>query len=189
MDVQSIETELINGDDVDTSGIDMQVKYPFESALFGGTSLTAGGNMTYLLDFDVETGTGTNYNAAGKFNDRSTVLPIEVKTLPKVRANAYVSAMHGNHNARMFLRYKGEADVPSTFSVASAFPNLSTIDSMVTVDLHYGFALLDQAAEITFSVINAMDEDPPLAPTENGYDAYTHNPQGRIFKLGLTYSL
>ena len=47
---------------------------------------------------------------------------------------------------------------------------------------------MDDAAEVTLSVMNAFDEEPPLAPSEPGYDAYTHNPQGRIYKVGLTYS-
>jgi hypothetical protein len=45
---------------------------------------------------------------------------------------------------------------------------------------------MDEAAEFTLSVLNATDEDPPLAPNEFGYDSCTHNPQGHIYKVGLT---
>ena len=141
-----------------------------------------------LLEFDVETGTGTTYDASGQWNTRNTVSPIELQTLPEFRTNAYISGTRGDHSARLFVRYKGEVDVPSTFANASAFPTLTKVDSFTTVDLHYGLSVMDEAAEITLSVLNATDEDPPLAPNEFGYDAYTHNPQGRIYKVGLTYS-
>ena len=187
-DISKIEAELINGDDVDTSGIDLQVSYNFDTDLFGGTYVEVGGNTTMLLEFDVETGTGTTYDASGQWNTRNTVSPIELQTLPEFRTNAYISGTRGDHSARLFVRYKGEVDVPSTFANASAFPTLTKVDSFTTVDLHYGLSVMDEAAEITLSVLNATDEDPPLAPNEFGYDAYTHNPQGRIYKVGLTYS-
>jgi len=59
------------------------------------------------------------------------------------------------------------------------------VDLFTAVDLHYGLAVMDAAAEITVSAMNATDEDPPLAPNEFGYDSYTHNPQGHIYKVGL----
>jgi hypothetical protein len=183
-----IEAELINGDDVDTSGLDFQISYPIESDAFGGTYFEVGGNMNYLLDFDVEDGTGATIDAAGKWNTRSTVLPIELQTLPEIRANAYVTATSGIHSARLYVRYRGDADIPDTFANAAQFPDLTKIDSFTTIDAHYSIALMDDAAELTLSVMNALDEDPPLAPSEPGYDAYTHNPQGRIYKVGLTYS-
>ena len=183
-----IEAELINGDDVDTSGLDLQISYPIESNAFGGTYFEVGGNMNYLLEFDVEDGTGATIDAAGKWNTRSTVLPIELQTLPEIRANAYVTATSGIHSARLYVRYRGDADIPDTFANAGQFPDLTKIDSFTTIDAHYSIALMDDAAELTLSVMNALDEDPPLAPSEPGYDAYTHNPQGRIYKVGLTYS-
>jgi outer membrane receptor protein involved in Fe transport len=186
--IARIEAELINGDDVDTSGLDLQFSYPIESEAFGGTYFEVGGNMNYLLDFDVEGADGSTIEAAGKWNTRSTVLPIELQTLPEIRANAYLSATSGIHSARLFVRYRGDADVPDTFSGAAAFPTLTKIDSFTTVDAHYSVSLMDDAAEVTLSVMNAFDEEPPLAPSEPGYDAYTHNPQGRIYKVGLTYS-
>ena len=63
------------------------------------------------------------------------------------------------------------------------------------------FALLSQAtvAEegsdvieevvVTGSALNLTDERAPLAPHEQGYDAYTHNPLGRVFQVGLRYTL
>ena len=43
--------------------------------------------------------------------------------------------------------------------------------------------------EATLSVINLTDEEPPLVPHELAYDANTHNPVGRIVKVGIDYRL
>ncbi len=39
------------------------------------------------------------------------------------------------------------------------------------------------------SVLNPTDERAPFAPHEQGYDACTHNPLGRVFQVGLRYTL
>jgi len=48
---------------------------------------------------------------------------------------------------------------------------------------------MDESMDLTLSVMNLTDEDPPLAPHELAYDAYTHSPLGRILKVGFKYRL
>ena len=38
-------------------------------------------------------------------------------------------------------------------------------------------------------VVNLTDEDPPFVPREMNYDPFTHNPFGRILKVGVTYRM
>ena len=38
------------------------------------------------------------------------------------------------------------------------------------------------------TLLNFTDEDPPYAGEDLNYDAFTHNPLGRILKLGFTYA-
>jgi len=48
---------------------------------------------------------------------------------------------------------------------------------------------MDNALKITASALNITDEQAPFAPHEQGYDAYTHNPLGRVLQIGLRYTL
>jgi len=41
---------------------------------------------------------------------------------------------------------------------------------------------------VTGSVINMGDDDPAFMSREMNYDAFTHNPFGRMYKLGITYT-
>ena len=61
------------------------------------------------------------------------------------------------------------------------------IDSQTTMDLHFTTLLLDDDLSLTISAINVTDEDPPRAYGDLMYDGYTHNPLGRLFKVGFKY--
>ena len=58
---------------------------------------------------------------------------------------------------------------------------------MNTLDFNYSVRLADDRVRINLSAYNLLGEDPPLAPSELGYDAYSHSPVGTIFKAGLQY--
>ena len=60
---------------------------------------------------------------------------------------------------------------------------------MLTFDAHYSITLLDESLKLSLSALNLTDEDPPLTPNELAYDAFTHNPLGRVLQLGLRYTL
>ena len=192
-DISKIIAELINGDDVDTSGIDLEVKYGFESGL-GNWSV--GGNMNHIIEYDVSgTADGNPYDAAGKYNLRSTVLPIELRMMPDFKLNAYASLLMNNGvYVRLYARYIDGVELPSTFDSLATMQGAGyfqdqQIDDHLTYDFHIGFNLLGDKLETTLSVINLTDEEPPLAPHELAYDANTHNPVGRIVKIGLDYRM
>ena len=63
------------------------------------------------------------------------------------------------------------------------------VSSHVTHDLHVTYAFMNGDLVLTGSVINMEDEDPPYMSREFNYDAFTHNPFGRMLRIGLTYSL
>ena len=66
---------------------------------------------------------------------------------------------------------------------------LTEVDSMLTFDAHYSIELMEGSLRLTGSALNLTDERAPLEPHEQGYDAYTHNPLGRVFQIGLRYTL
>ena len=190
--VNKIVTELINGDDIDTTGIDIEVDYQFsiESGL-----ISTGANANYILTYDVAgelaadgTQTGGKYDAVGKYNVRATALPIEVRSMPQFKINGWVGWSNDNQNARIYARYIDAMDVAAS-STAYGVAGLTKVDSMLTFDAHYSIELMDNSLKLTASALNLADERAPLTPHEIGYDAYTHNPLGRVFQLGLRYTL
>ena len=66
---------------------------------------------------------------------------------------------------------------------------MDSIEDHMTYDLHISKSFMDESMDLTLSVMNLTDEDPPLAPHELAYDAYTHSPLGRILKVGFKYKL
>jgi hypothetical protein len=66
------------------------------------------------------------------------------------------------------------------------------VDDFVTYDLHYNFSLANLTGEESESALlvsgyNLTDEDPPRARLDLNYDPYTHNPLGRMIKVGLRH--
>ena len=190
--VNKIITELINGDDIETDGIDIEIDYRFDTD-FGRMNVGMNGN--YIMSYDVSgelasdgTQTGGKYDAVGKYNVRATALPIEVRSMAQFKMNAWVGWSSNQQSARLYARYIDGLDVDES-STAYGVAGLTTVDSMLSFDAHYSLELMDEKVRLTASVLNIADERAPLAPHEQGYDAYTHNPLGRVFKVGLRYAL
>ena len=113
--------------------------------------------------------------------------------MPELKMNLMASLMNGPHFMRAFVRYVSDYDVASTFANASSFASApqgydaSSVDDMITVDLHYTYAVSDEL-DLSLSIVNVADEDPPKAPHEQGYDAFAHSPLGRVTTAAFKYS-
>ena len=112
--------------------------------------------------------------------------------MPELKMNFMASLFNGPHYMRAFVRYVSDYDVADSFANAGLFASSpmgydgSSVDSHVTVDLHYTYALSDEL-ELSLSMVNVADEDPPKAPHEQGYDAFTHSPLGRVTTAAIKY--
>jgi len=190
--VNKIVAELINGDDIDTDGIDVEIDYQIAMD-FG--MISTGANANYILSYDVAgelasdgTQTGGLYDAVGKYNVRAAALPIEVRSMPQFKINGWIGWSNDTQNARVYARYIDAMDVDKT-STAYGVADLIEVDSMLSFDAHYSIELMESSLKLTGSVLNLTDEKAPFAPHEQAYDAYTHNPLGRVFQIGLRYTL
>ena len=179
-----IETELINGDDVDISGLDFEGSVGFDA---GNTVMTFSYGGTLLTQYDVAgaVGGGT-YDALGKFNTRSSTAPINLRSLPELQLFLGLGIELDIHSINMYVRHIGEYEIPDTITAGYTFLG-DKIDSMNTLDFNYTVRLADDRVRINLSAYNLLGEDPPLAPSELGYDAYTHSPVGTVLKAGLQY--
>ena len=184
--VARIETDFINGDDVDISGLDFEGSVGFDS---GNAVMQFSYGGTYMTQYDVAGGIGAlaggTYDALGKFNTRSSVSPIVLRSLPELQLFLGLGIDIDIHRMNIYLRHVSEYDVPETITAAYSF--IDKIDSMNTIDFNYSVNLADDRVTLNISAHNLLDEKPPLAPSELGYDAYTHSPVGRVLKAGIQY--
>ena len=112
--------------------------------------------------------------------------------MPDLKMNFMASLMNGDHFTRAFVRYVSEYDVAESFANGAEFAahpiyNGKEVDSMVTLDLHYSYQAMENT-ELSLSMVNVLDEEPPYAPHEQGYDAFSHSPLGRVTTVAVKYS-
>ncbi len=181
--LERIDRSVINGADIVTSGIDFNAAYNWQMYDF---DLTVGGSGTYTLEYESEDFVnidGVKLADGGDFvgflNEGTPFQP-----LIELRGNLFARAAYGPHTLTYQLYYTDEYE-----DVAPSIPSLGTIDSHVTHDIHYVLDLFDGNTRFSASIFNLTDEDPPAASTDLSYDAFTHNPFGRMIKLGITQTI
>ena len=169
----NITTNAINGEGIETDGIDFQALYDFDTSM---GQAQVGVNGVYLMTYDVGgclSAGCDKYDAAGKYNTRASGSPIRLRSMPELKMNFMASLLNGPHFMRAFVRYVSDYDVADSFANAglwAASPqgyDASSVDDMVTVDLHYSYAFNDEL-DLSLSIVNVADEDPPMAVS------YTH---------------
>lgn len=177
--IARIRTNIVNGPDIETSGIDVRVANTWDDVM--GAELTVGADASYVIeyvvgDFEIQGATITGSDRAGQFN-RSNF----TRSLPQTKANVFANVTLGDHNLRGVVRYiddyADERQLP--------FVDGDTIDSQTTFDAFYNWTA-PWDFDLGLSVVNITDEDPPFAAFDLNYDPYTHNPLGRTFKVTFT---
>ena len=182
--INRLEVNWINGTDITTSGVDWLAQYDFD--LSSGT-LTVGTQGTHTIEYDVDDFVDiegifltSGGDFAGNLNDnRNSLTPVV-----DLQANLFARYGTGPHTATLTGRYWGEYDDPEATVAA-----LQTIDSMFTVDFSYNIDLMEDNVNLSLSVFNLLDEDPPQTHTDLNYDPYTHSAFGRTVKVGVRYTL
>ena len=184
-----VTTNIVNGPDIKTSGIDLRVENLWENSIAGG-DFSIGGELTYIIEYDVDDFfiEGTlipGGDRVDQFN-RSNFS----RSLPQWKANLFANLATGPHNFRAVVRHTDSYDDergsinPATLAIDSSL-GADEIDSMTTLDLFYNVEL-PWELDLGLSVVNVFDEDPPFVNFDTNYDPYTHNPFGRTFKISVT---
>lgn len=183
--VQRIERNWINGADIQTSGIDFSASYSFE-ALAGDASVGFEGTYTFefdsdalVLDSGIEVAPAQDY--VGRLNDINSFTP-----LPELKGNIFATWKSNRHSVKYVMRYTDEYKDKDA-SLVGSLTHLATIDDHLTHDIHYNVDVTERF-NVSLSVFNLTDEDPPLAALDLNYDPLTHNGFGRMIKLGVTYT-
>ncbi len=170
--VEIIDINIINGPDIKTDGIDFSGSY---QAPLGPGEFGAGFSGTRILGYDIDAWElGEAYNALGRLNYTTSL----ARSLVKLKVRGFLNYAWKSLNLRYIASYADEYRDED-----------SRIDSHLTHDLHAHYGLLQGRLELWASVVNLLDEDPPFVPRELNYDAFTHDPYGRTFKVGIRYRM
>ena len=172
-DLQAIEVNIVNGPDINTDGIDFSGSYRFPA---GPGELALHVSGTRILSFDIDAWElGAAYDALGRMNYETPM----ARTLTEWKLIGHVNYAWRNLNLRYAAKYvNGYDNVEDDIS----------IDAHLTHDLHVHWALREDRLNLWATLLNLTDKKPPYAGEDMNYDAYTHSPLGRIFKLGFTYA-
>ena len=184
-------SELINGPDVETDGVDFSVRY--DRDMLGGR-LIATVDGIYLNKYDLlipatATAPARVYTAAGFYNTRSggpQGSPIVLGSFPEWKVNVGLTFEQGIHSLTGLMRYISEYDIHPSAGGANNCCGIPKIDSDVRFDLFYNVRLFDERTRLSLSILNLTDEDPPLAPQELGYDTSTHSFMTRTIKVSIS---
>lgn len=185
--ITRIVTNIVNGPDVETSGIDLRGEYEIQSPVLGG-DLSFGADATYILTYDVG-----DYEidgvviAGGDFLDQFN-RSNPFRSLPQWKGNFFANYANAGHNLRAVVRHiDSYDDERGTPDLSGAFqPSVpAEIESQTTLDLYYNVELPWQT-DVSLSLVNVTDEDPPSAFFDTNYDPYIHNPLGRTVKVSVT---
>jgi len=172
--IDRITLTYVNGPKTDTDGIDYQLTWDLDT----GAGLFAFGlRGTYIDSFEVGSWIWADgYSGAGYLNASRSARP-----LPRWKNNAYLNWSLNRHNLRLDIwhtdGYEDERQAPFD----------KPIDPYVTADLHYSLSFNGERTRVYLSVYNVFDEDPPLARLPLNYDPFTHDPFGRVVKLGIVH--
>ncbi len=169
--IQRIRVNMVNGPDIDTDGIDLAINYGFD---LGTGQLGFNLQMTRINSFEVA----------------ASVLNAEIDALNKL--NDTVDYLRPIVSDKGKLGIKYETQIHTVNLVANqtgAYDDAGgtrEVEEHITYDLHYNYVVAEESA-LWISGYNVTDEDPPYARLDLNYDPYTHNPFGRIIKVGVRH--
>jgi iron complex outermembrane recepter protein len=179
--LERVDTYIINGSDIDTSGVDFFVQYAFDD-LFGG-ELAVGSEGSYTMEYNsddfVDIG-GTTLAPGGDFVGFYNIKTNPFLPLPDLKGNIFARYHHGDFSFSGTMRY-----VADYTDQAPSLPYLKEVDEFISYDVT---ALYNwRNFTVAGSVFNLTDEDPPQVSNDLNYDPNTVSAMGRMVKLELTY--
>jgi len=170
--VVRINDRFQNIGDLDTSGLDIDIRYNMETEM---GEFKFGYVLNYVLDYEDrrpgENGGSRIEAEAGDFEQ------------PEMRWTASVDWTMDNFNATLAINYIDEFEQEKSVQK----DGMSNIDSMMTVDTainYFGF----EDVTLTLGATNLFNEEPPFAYHDfMGFAVNVHSGQGRFAYLKASY--
>ncbi|MEO1014568.1 MAG: TonB-dependent receptor [Pseudomonadota bacterium] len=173
--ITQVNTQFVNADSIDTSGLDFRGVYTLETANLGVFQPTF--EATYILNYDLVDPSAGNIDGEGVRNFTNIGSPT-----PQLRFNAGLAWTMRQHTFNFFARRIGGFQDDQNGGIE--------IPAQTRFDLQYVFDIAefierDQAAAVTFGVNNLTNEAPPFVATNGGFESRVHDPRGRIIRFGV----
>jgi len=155
-----------------TSGIDVDAHYAIN---WLGNRFTLRDTLSYLLKYDIDTGTLV-YDGVGRRNN-STTSPLTAAAAPRYRNVFGLEWGHGGHSASATLRYV--SGIEDDYNIPVMATTSARVASWTVLDLQYAYAFgADERYRATLGMINAANRAPPTAKY-TGYLSSLADPFGR----------
>ncbi|WP_337186185.1 TonB-dependent receptor [Phenylobacterium sp.] len=172
-----VRTNLINGPDVDTSGVDFNLRYDMP---FADGELSFAAEGTYLIAYkrgDVVAPEGFLITPAANRAGTSELLNA-FYSYPRLKLIGSINYNRGDHNLRWVTRFQEGTD-----NLVTGAPTLRTKDE-IQHDLIYA-GMIGWDTRVTIAVKNILDSNPPFARSQYNYDYTQGSPLGRVVEIGL----
>ena len=179
-----VTTKYFNASQVNTSGIDFESTYDFDTA-WGQAQV--GVNMMHMLEYEIPLN-GVTTDVVGLFNHDNFA-----RSMPETKAVFHAALQNGNNRLSMFGRYTSDYRTTRPLdAIAKARGFSQSIDSFFTVDLMdaYTIEMNDSDLKLSVGITNLFDEEVPLVydAANWSYDSKHHDPRGRMVYVGFKLS-
>jgi iron complex outermembrane receptor protein len=179
-----VTTKYFNAAYVNTSGLDFESTYDFDTA-WGQAQV--GVNMMHMFEYEIPLN-GATVDVVGKFNHDNFA-----RSLPETKAVFHAALESGNNSLALFGRYTTDYSTTRPLDAIAKSRGFSQkIDSFFTVDLmdSYTIQMSDSELKLSVGVTNLFDEEVPLVydAANWSYDPKHHDPRGRMVYVGFKLS-
>ena len=195
--VLQVNTFAVNGPPTQTSGYDLRASYDWDG--WYDAAYQVGFEGTYLKEYARGAFTllgAPNVVFAAPFDRAGTHdLQSAFFSYPRLRGNGWINWHKDKINVRYQLRYAEgtRAAINTANDVLVATPGTAPGYKAGTIGKLEDFwqhditvqAQLPWDTQLTLSIQNILDTDPPDAPSNYNYDYTTGNPLGRVFQVGV----
>ena len=173
-----VTTSFFNAAEVSTDGLDLEATYYFPSSDLGEFDLSV--KATRMFSYEIPLN-GRTTDVVGLFNHDNFA-----RSLPETKVNSALTWTRNDTTASVTMRYISDYETTRAAPPAGYSQN---IDSMTTFDLQLAHTFNTEpfVTQVTFGMLNATDEEPPLVwdAANFSYDPRQHDGRGRLAYLSL----
>jgi len=152
---------------VDTSGVDFNATYQFETDGMGDFKINF--DTSYLIEY-------VKHNANGDVKHQGWLIDNQDGNFPRLKANVSVDWSYGDFSQHLAVKYIHSVNETESGWWTDAF--VREIDAFTTVDWQGSYHLDEYNTSFTVGVLNLLDEEPPFA-----YSAFNANTDGRTYDV------
>ncbi|MXW64311.1 MAG: TonB-dependent receptor [Bacteroidetes bacterium SB0662_bin_6] len=181
--IERVRVNAVNWPGITTSGIDWHLSTRFAA---GAGVLSGGFEGTWTRSYFVKALEVSGVELAGEQEGAGYLNRYNPSAppIPKWKSRVNAGYHRSLYSLVSYLNY-----IPSYINEnESEGSELRTIDSFATLDVS-AYRHLPGGFDVTLSVLNLLDKDPPFVNWESAFDGFTHSPKGRRVKLSITWRL